>query len=226
MTLGCAAATQARAESWLQFEAGVGTSAYVRGGDGLWVQDGFQHKVDLTAPAIEAGITGDLLQHEHWGLSYHVDWVWLATIHTQSMATPSDENYNLATKRCNGPCWPLANYIGAGHDMGVMATIEPHYDVGGWRLGVEAGPYLHKSTWSVDVAHWVSSPTATPINLHVENWHRWTLGAVVGASIEHKRFALRYLYFMNGTPSSSANPYPPIWSGTHVLLATYRANLL
>lgn len=224
--MALALSSVAHAESWLQFEAGVGGAAYQHGANGLWYQDGFQHRLDLTAPAIEVGLTGDIYQASHWGISWHADWAWLGTIHTQAMATPSDDNYNAKTKSCNGKCWPLANYLGSGHDQGFLVTIEPHYDVGGWRFGVEAGPYLHKSTWSVDVANWVSSPTATPINLHVENWHRWTLGAVVGASIEYKRFALQYLYFMNGAPSSNANPYPPIWRGTHVLMAKYRANLL
>lgn len=212
----------ARAEDFFQIEAGIGGSAYQRAGDGLWVQNGFQHQLNLTAPAIEAGIAMNVAQWSHFGITLHADYEWLSTVHTQSLATPSDANYNLKTKSCNGPCWPLADYLGSGHNSGFILTLEPHYDVGGWRLGVQAGPYIHHATWSEDVFHWVSTPTAAPTNLHVENRSGWTLGAVVGASVEYKRFALQYLYFLNKVRGSDSNPFPPIWSATHALLAKYR----
>ena len=134
-TLGCAAVS-AHAESFFQFEAGIGGSAYSRGPDGLWIQDGFEHKLHLTAPAIEIGLTGDLLSRPKWGIAWHADYVWLGTVHTQGLATPSDANYNLKTKSCNGPCWPMANFLGSGHNSGFILTLEPHYDVNGWRFGV------------------------------------------------------------------------------------------
>lgn len=221
MALGCAAAT-ANAESFFQIEAGIGGSAYRDSGDGLWIQEGFEHKLQLTAPAFEVGFTGDILQRPSWGVSWHADWVWLGTIHTQSMATPSDANYNTKTKSCNGPCWPLANYMGAGHDQGLIFTIEPHYDTGGWRFGVEAGPYIHRSTWSVDVTGWCATQDAAPINLHVTNTPKWKVGAVIGASVSRKNFTLAYQYFWNRTPVSPSEPYPPIWRGTHLLVAKYK----
>lgn len=215
-------ASTARAESFFQFEAGVGAAAYQHGPDGLWVQEGFQHKLNLTAPAIEAGFTGDLIHRPAWGIAWHLDYAWLGTIHTQSMATPSDANYNLKTKSCNGPCWPLANYMGAGHDQGFMFTLEPHYDHAGLRFGIEAGPYLHRSTWTVDVAEWCATPDAAPIDVHVRNTPRWKLGGVFGASVSRGNFTLAYEYFMNSTPVSDSEPYPPIWRGTHVLMVKYR----
>ncbi|WP_296661913.1 hypothetical protein [Paraburkholderia sp.] len=106
----------------------------------------------MTALAVEAGFTGDLCQADHWGISWHADYAWLGTIHTQAMATPEDANYNPITKGCNGKCLPLANYLGSGHDTGVMLTLEPHYDYAGWRFGVEGGPYIHRSIYpSVDM---------------------------------------------------------------------------
>jgi hypothetical protein len=216
------ACTSANAESFFQIEAGIGGVAYKGSADGLWVQEGFPHKLELTAPAVEVGFTGDIIQRPSWGISWHSDWVWLGTIHTQSLATPSDDNYNTKTKLCNGPCWPLANYMGSGHDQGFIFTIEPHYDVGGWRFGVEAGPYIHRATWSVDVTGWRPTPDAAPVNLHVRNTPKWQVGAVIGASVSRNNFTLAYQYFMNRIPVSATEPYPPIWSGTHLLVAKYK----
>jgi hypothetical protein len=220
--VGMAFALSAHAQDWFQFEAGIGAAAYQRGPDGLWVQDGFEHKLHLTAPAIEVGLTGDLYQATHWGLSWHADWAWLGTIKSQSLATPSDANYNVTTKGCNGPCWPLANYNGTGHDQGFMLTLEPHYDYAGWRFGVEAGPYIHRSSWAEDVTGWVSSPTATPTNLHVRNRAQWRVGEVFGASVGYRNLTIAYQFFRNSTPVSSSDPYPPIWRSTHLLVMKYR----
>jgi len=215
----------ASAKTFFEIEAGIGGSAYQRGPDGLWIQDGFEHNLHLTAPAIEVGLTGDILSRPRWGLAWHADYVWLATVHTQGLATPSDANYNLQTKSCNGACWPMANYLGSGHNSGFILTLEPHYNLGGWRFGVEAGPYLFKNTWSVDVQGWRSSPDAAPTNIHVENKAQWKLGYVVGASVGYKNFSLNYQYFANKEGVTADNPYPPVWSGTHVLLAKYRVNV-
>lgn len=111
----------------------------------------------------------------------------------------------------------------SGHDYGFAFMVEPHYDFGnGWRVGVTGGPYLHKSPFSVDVTHWVSSPGAAPINLRVENNAGWQLGYVIGANISYKNFGLAYRYFANGGEISASTPYSPVWRATHVLMATIR----
>jgi hypothetical protein len=226
LVAGMALACAAHAESFFAVEVSLGGSAYEHGPNGLWYQDGFQHRFDLTAPAIEAGFTGDLYQAEHWGLSWHLDYAWLGMIHTQAMATPSDQNYNAnSPNHCNGSCWPLANYLGSGHDSGFMFTLEPHLDWGGWRFGVEGGPYYHRNTWAMNVEGWVPTPTATPTNISVQNNRRWQLDYVVGASVGYKNVSLSYQYFHNGSPVTASDPYPPIWKNTHVLLLRYRANV-
>ncbi|CAG4889255.1 hypothetical protein [Paraburkholderia gardini] len=217
--LGCATVA-AHAESFFQLEAGVGGSGYSRGADGFWYQDGFEHKLQLTAPAFEVGITGDLYQASHWGLSYHVDWAWLGTIHTQAMAVPNDYNYNVVTKGCNGPCLPLANYAGSGHEQGFILTLDPHYDIGGWRFGVAAGPFIHHATWAEDVTHIVYAPGDPAINLHMASTDGWRIGAVIGASVEYKRFSIAYQHFI--THASYGNTAPPIWHSVDLLIARYR----
>lgn len=223
MTLGCAAATQARAESWFQFEAGIGGTAYNKSGDGIWYQDAFQHKLELTAPAVKFGVTGDLFTRPRWGVAWHADYVWLGTVHTQAMATPSDANYDTHTKSCVGPCWPLANYLGSGHDAGFTLTVEPYYNIGPWRVGVEVGPYIHRYSWAVDVISWLPSADAAPSNIHVDNKPRWMLGATAGISASYKNFSVEYQYFYN--PAPHRENVPPIWHGAHALMVKYRANL-
>jgi hypothetical protein len=216
----CVSAQADSISDYVHLEVGVGGSAYQRGRDGRWVQDGFPHKVDLTAPAFEVGLTGDLYQAAKWGISWHVDYVWLGTVKTQSLATPNDANYNLKTKSCNGPCWPLANYVGSGHNQGFALTLEPHYDVGGWRFGVEGGPYVYRSTWSEDVSGWVASPDSSPTSFHINNNPQWAIGAVVGASVSRKNLTLSYRYFINKARPS--DPTPPVWDATHVVMLKYR----
>lgn len=206
----------AYAESFFHPEVAIGAAAYVRGADGLWVQDGFEHRLELTAPAVEVGLTGDIAP---W-LAWHLDYAWLGAIRSQSLATPSDANYNLKTRQCNGTCWPLANYSGSGHDQGFYLTLEPHYDVGSWRFGVAAGPYLHRATWAEDVTSWHSSPDSASSNLHVTHDPKWQVGGVVGVSVEYKHFRLAYQYFANGR--SPRDPVPQIWNGAHVVTLGYR----
>lgn len=222
MTLGCAAATQARAESFFQVEAGIGGSAYKKAPDGYWYQDGFSHDLKLTAPAIEVGLTGNLYQSTHLGLDWHLDWAWLGTVHTDALAVPDDANYNAATKGCNGPCLPLARFQGSGHDAGVFFSLEPHIDYGGWRFGIEAGPYLHRVTWSEDVTddrRWSN----VPIALHAAYSSGWTLGYMYGASVAYKHLSVVYQYF--DSRGKAGDPYRPVWTGTHMLLLKYRSNV-
>lgn len=220
-TVGCILSTSAHAQSFFQIESGIGGSAYSQGPDGYWVQDGFEHKLNLTAPAIEAGVTGDIYQAAHWGVSYHLDWAWLGAIHTQSLATPQDSTYNLATKRCNGPCGNIANFVGAGHEQGFLLTIEPHYDAGKWRFGIEAGPFLHHASWSETVTGWSPSPTS-PMrsNFTVNSTAGWRIGAVVGAEASRGPFSIVYQHFF--LKASGTDAVPPIWHSVDMIFARYK----
>lgn len=220
-TVGCILSTSAHAQSWFQFESGIGGSAYSDGGDGYWYQEGFEHKLRLTAPAFEAGVTGDIYQAAHWGVSYHLDWAWLGAIHTQSLATPQDSTYNLATKRCNGPCGNIANFAGAGHEQGFLLTVEPHYDAGKWRFGIEAGPFLHHASWSETVTGWSPSPTS-PMrsNFTVNSTAGWRIGAVVGAEASRGPFSIVYQHFF--LKASGTDAAPPIWHSADMLFARYK----
>lgn len=232
--LALVCAPSAHAESWFQFEAGIGGSAYERGPDGLWMQEGFQHKLHLTAPAIEVGLTGNIIQRQYWGIDWHLDYAWLGTVHTDAMVPSANTNTTSGhwvgadligvnkANPCSGPCSNLSEFVGSGHDAGFMLTIEPHLDYGGWRFGVEGGPYLHRSSWGENIYNWVPAAGAAPRNIHVGYKPEWTLGYVVGASAGYRHFSIAYQYFGNKINATNSNPYQPIWKGTHVLLMKYR----
>jgi opacity protein-like surface antigen len=232
--LASAAAHADSITDYVHAEIGIGGSAYANGPDGLWYQDGFEHKLDLTAPAVRAGLTGPLYERGNWGIDWHIDYVWLGTVHTNAEVPSAKTNTSQGkwvgadfigantSNPCNGPCTNLSDFIGSGHDMGVSMTLEPHYTYRGWTLGVEAGPYFHRSTWSEDVTDWYASATSAPANIHVAWRPVWSVGAVVGASVSYRNFGLSYQYYLNKQTGSASNPYNPIWTGAHVLMATYR----
>lgn len=215
-------AASALPASAVNFEMGIGGSGYQDRGDGFWIQEGFPNKMQMAAPAFEVGITGDAWTRGRYGLAWHADWVWLGTIHTSAQATPSDENYNLKTKSCNGPCWPMSTFNGSGHDQGFIFTLEPYVTVGGYRLGVEAGPYLHKSIWSENVPNWRPSPDAEPTPIAVQNENRWAWGSVVGASISRGNFTLSYKYFANKDRVKDHDTYGAIWASTQMVTLKYK----
>lgn len=204
----------------VQFEMGVGASMSPDRGDGYWYQEAFPHKMQMAAPSFEVGITGDAWQRGRYGLAWHADWAWLGTIHTSAEATPSDANYNLKTKSCNGPCWPMSTFNGSGHDQGFLFTLEPYVMVGGYRLAVEAGPYLHKSVWSVTVPNWRPTEDATPRSITVENQNKWRWGSVIGASVSKGNFTLSYQYFANRDPLSDDTG--AVWASTQMVTLKYR----
>lgn len=211
----------AHSESWFQLEAGIGGSAYSRGADGYWLQEAFPHKLQLTAPAVEVGITGDLYTARSWGISYHIGYAWLGTVHTDAEAVPLDSDYSVRTKTCNAPCLPLARYQGSGHEAGFILSLEPYYRVGNWRLGVEAGPFIHKTVWTEDVSNIVyDNSQSSPISLRYTSSDGWRVGMVVGASVSYKDFSIAYQHFL--VRPTGNNPGPAIWHSVDMLAARYR----
>ncbi len=71
----------------------------------------------------------------------------------------------------------------------------------------------------MDVTNYTWNTAEPTVNLHLEHDPKWQVGAVVEASIAYKRFSLAYQYFMNGW--SQSDPVPPIWRGTHMIIAKY-----
>lgn len=218
-----------------QFEVGAGVARADTHGNGTWYQEGFPHTLRLTQPIVELGLKGRITPHMDW----HLDAVWLGRYSVNSLDVAADENYSASSPtHCNGPCLPLANYIGSGHVWGVQALLARHTD-GDWQLGVEGGPFLYHETWRLDVPDWYPATTGP-----VPDWYttrtqvgawtvgqvipvatygsQWALGYVVGITLAHGRWnaALRYYHDGAGFPGH-VGAWPPIWSGHAALVVGY-----
>jgi hypothetical protein len=204
----------------VDFEMDVGSAHYDKKADGYWYQEGFQNSLQLTPTAVEIGVTGDLWRRRSYGLAYHIDWVYLGAVRTQAMATPDDANYDVSTKKCNGKCLPLANFVGSGHDQGFLFSVEPYVVVDGWRLGAEIGPYLHKPLFSEVVYNWQPNPNAPQQTVYARNMNRWVWSSMYGLSIGHNNFTLSYQYFSNDGVKN--DPSSTIWKHTHLLSLKYK----
>ena len=100
-----------------QFEVGAGIAHASTNGNGTWYQEGFAHTLGLTQPAFEVGLTGRITPHMAW----HVDAVSLGRYASNSLDVLPDANYSpTSPTHCNGPCNPLANFIGSGRVYGVQ----------------------------------------------------------------------------------------------------------
>ncbi|CAM2143853.1 conserved protein of unknown function [Pararobbsia alpina] len=224
MTLGCAAAAAQAQPSWFQFEASLGGSGYSKGPDGYWYQDGFRHNLQLTAPAVEVGFAGNLYDSARWGVDWHADYAWLGTIHTDAWAVPVDANYNTRTKGCNGPCMPLAEYKGSGHEAGFLFTLEPYFKFGdGQRIGIEAGPFVHRATWNMQVSDWQANGVEPATSLNLFDTNGWRVGAVAGLTYSYGRVSLVYQHFF--TKSAASTSVPPIWHSVDMLTMRYTADI-
>lgn len=197
------AAPVAHAESWFQFEAGLGGQFSADMGDGVWRQDGVAHSTErMYSPALLAGFTGN---YGNW--QWHVDYVWFGQMSASCVCVP-DSAYNNKTHVASEPGYIPFN--GFGHTQGVAATIGYGITRNGWRYGVEAGPWIYWATWHESR---IDPEYPNENNL----WHPTVpqLGWVAGARIERDGYSLSYRYY---SASQRWNPYPAMVTGTHMFM--------
>src|ERR1700751_3197180 len=206
----------------VDFEVGVGRARHSDRGDGFWIQEGFPHQMHMKPTAFEIGLTGVASRNGNVGVAWHADWAWLGMVRTQSYATPLDANYDLKTKQCVCECLPMANFVGAGHDHGFILSFEPFYETGDWRFGVEIGPYIHKSTWHVNVYDLRYDYDSDPTTLDMRNEDIWQVGGVFGWSISRKNLTLSYQYFKNKDRVMEYDTAGAVWSRVHMVSLKYK----
>lgn len=220
MSLGCAAAS-AHADyinEYVQGEIGIGAAHYTTQ-DGRWYQQGMpngDNKLTSKPPAFSLGLTGPLITRGKWGADWHAEYVNLGRAAASCACTPMDENYNAQTHQFHKRYdVPAAYFTGSGRSQGVALTIEPYYWINGIRLGVEAGAYIHRDSWSEDVVGWQIEGSGAPRNIHVGDAY-WSVAPVVGASVGNGRFTLSYRhYFMHR--NNETRDIPPLWNDADAL---------
>lgn len=220
---------------WFQLEAGVGASYYSHGPDDLWWQESMQHSFHLSAPAWRLGVQFNLLDHDpqSWmpGLAVHALYLNFGQASIRSIAAPDEDPnlfnaqnggfYNLVTHSCDKYCGPERSFVSGGRLQAFAATVEPFWTIGGWRVGVEAGPSLFRSTWDATATSLTATPFWGPAG-SVETFHhdaKWEVGALVGASIGYGPFTLRYNYLF-AKPKNDPT-VPPGFSGAHMVSVNY-----
>lgn len=217
MTLGCAAAQQARADSvtdYIQFEAGIGFGVATDIGDGVWVQQGSpDNREKLTFPAVLAGFTGPIWSRGPWDVRWHAGYTYLGEQSASVDGVPDDQ-YNPQSHRIVGYDGErYSPFNGHGHVQGVPLTLDVGYTYRGWRFGAEGGAWVYWQTWHeslYDLSNqWddLSHKTVAQV------------GFVAGASISRGPLSVSYRYYQ---VSQKWNPFPGLATGAHVLMVRYR----
>ncbi len=225
-----AASLTAHAESWFQFEGGIGVSHY-NDEDGLWINKGLPHDSHLTAPAYRAGIQINAIDYTPGsyvpGLAIHGLYLNFGRDSIRSIAAPDGDgtpgSYNPIAHACNGPCGPERDFVSGGTMQAVAITFEPYWTRGNWRFGVEAGPALFRATWDASATAITTAPGYWPIG-SVETFHhvpKWEAGALVGVGACYDAVCVRYNYIFAKTHTYTTTNVPPGFSGAHMLTVNY-----
>jgi hypothetical protein len=124
--------------------------------------------------------------------------------------TPLDINYNASTHTYTRKvAVPQAYFTGEGRSQDAGLAVEPYYWLDGFQLGVEAGAYIHRDSWTDAVYDW------GPTTMALQDAY-WSVAPVVGASVGNGRFTLSYRHYFTGGNSNQRN-IPPLWSDADVL---------
>jgi len=179
----------------------------------VWYEDGLPHQLSITPPAYMLGVTGDWTPSVAW----HADFVDLGRMSVDSWDVPNDRaQYDWQHGGCNGKCPNLVHVIGSGQVLGMAFTAEPHMDFDGAQIGVEAGPFVYLSQWSLQVPNWQQATGVSgnvgwsgTSSLTYSNTLRPVIGGVVGLSISRGRLGLSLRhYFVRKTPGN----FPAVWT--------------
>lgn len=217
-----AAMPKAQAESWFQYEAGVGATMY-QTEDGRWYQQGMaQSEVHSTNVAFSLGVTGPLVTRGKWGVDWHVDYENLGRAAASCWCTPNDENYNPHSHTYNPNVLPapLAYFTGNGRSYGFALTLEPYYWVKGVRVGVEAGAYINHESWDEDVSHWASNWNM-PLEHNTISLDKWAVAPVVGVNVGNGKWTVSYRHYFLSR-ENKGEQFPPVWNDANVIELKYK----
>ncbi|EPS1221711.1 hypothetical protein ACVBR5_000942 [Burkholderia cenocepacia] len=231
--------SEARADSWFQFEAGIGASIYTKQGDGIYYNEGFDHHTQIVVPAFRAGIVLTPINAEphSWrpGLRLHAAYLNLGKISWGSQS-PQDATdftdrgmrggYDPATKGCiDNNCGQMSDFQSYGRIQALAFTVEPYWNLGtGWTVGIEAGPAFYRTTWmthaTVETPGWKLGPPGTVHMLSTRPTIH--VGVLTGLSLSKGHFGVRYNYIFAPHPSGPADDdQVPGVKGAHMVTVNY-----
>jgi hypothetical protein len=113
---------------------------------------------------------------------------------------------------------PQGYFADEGRSQGAALTVEPYYWLDGFRLGVEAGAYIHRDNWTGTVYGWQLPGATGPMMLQDAYW---SVAPVVGVSVGNGRFTRSYRHYFTGMNSKNRS-IPPLWNDADVLEVKYR----
>jgi len=237
LAVGMMLACTAHAESFFQFEAGVGITSAVKLGDGMYFSRGFSHDTPNGSYGGRVGIVFNAIEARprSWvpGLRAHLTYLNFGKVRWSSVnpqdaadfaGTGTPGGYNIATQTCNdNNCGTLRRFDSTGGIQAIALTAEPFWDVGsGWQFGVEFGPALYRSTWT-SVATAMSDGRFGPAGTEETLSHNphIQVGALAGASVSRGRYALRLDYLYAPVGRSTAKDTPAGVKGEWLLSLNY-----
>jgi hypothetical protein len=207
---------RAHAESWLDFEGGLGMTNFITK-NGRWYQENMpDDAVVRDALSYSVGVAFPLLTRRNWGIDGHIDYVDLGRDAASCYCTPIDGNYNLATERANIKT-PVddAYFSGSGRARGVTFTVEPYYRAYGVRFAAEAGAYVYRGSWNEYVSNWSQNMTMAKQTFSLSQ-SSWAVAPVAGVSIGYGHVTLSYRHYFMAHHSESLN-VPPVWNDANML---------
>lgn len=232
------ASVGAHAQTWFQFEAGLGITSAQKVGDGIFYSSGFSHSTPNGSWGGRAGVQLNVVPAVRNsfvpGVRFHVTGYDFGKVKWSSM-NPQDEadftsvgqqgGYSVKTGTCvDNNCGVMRRFDSTGGIVAVAATVEPYWRVGsGWEIGVQVGPALYRSTWTT-VATAMSAGRFGPAGTQETLQHepQVQLGALAGVSVGKGPFAVRvdYLYAPAGYKNDGKD-VPPGIKGEFMLSLNY-----
>lgn len=211
----CATAAQAQ----IAPEVSIGVTQYGKAIDGRWYQAPFPHTLDLRSASAAVGLRYETGRQvgPFDSLAIRAGYEYTGKASSDAEATASDANY-AACSAGREPCWPMSHWHGRGDVQGFYLTLQP-----GMRDGVgffvEAGVYLYRPRWSVDIPDWIGTPDDKPHLVHVTHSPKWQVSPVLGFGLRRGAWAIAYTI---RRISADGDDYPAIFDkGANSLFLSY-----
>lgn len=220
----------------LEFDVGVGVNKYMKGENGLWYVEPFPYDMKMVSPALDIGVTQNILDRGNWGLDVRAGLVYLGSIHTTAKVPSYKTNTRTGSfigpdfkgadlkNPCFGECTHMSTFDGSGSDRGITLVLAPYVKSGDWKYSIFGGLYQHKTTWSENIKDLNDSSTGEDYNLNVEYDQGWRAGRVYGVSVSRKNITVRYQFFdlPRIRVSNDRDAFPPAFGAAHLLTIGFK----